>query len=84
MAPLIAYCCTYLMKIKLPLTTCLKIAKAFPARKKNQANKQTERQTERQTKKEQSMPIAMIRYRSNHKSRKYLVPMLESRSDSSA
>ena len=46
MAPLIAYCCTYLMKIKLPLTTCLKIAKVFPARK--QTNKQTDRQTDRQ------------------------------------
>ena len=56
MAPLIAYCCTYLMKIKLPLTIRLKIAKVFPARKK-QANKQTERQT----KKELSMPIAMLR-----------------------
>ena len=45
MAPLIAYCCTYLMKIKLPLTTCLKIAKVFPARK--QTNKQTDRQTKK-------------------------------------
>ena len=70
MGPLIAYCCTYLMKIKLPLTTCLKIAKVFQARKK-QVNKQT-------------MPIAMMRYKSNHKYRKHLVPMLESRSDSSA
>lgn len=79
MGPLIAYCCTYLMKIKLPLTTCLKIAKVFPARKK-----QVNKQTERQTKNEQSMPIAMMRYKSNHKYRKYLVPILESRSDSSA
>ena len=47
MALLIAYCCTYLMKIKLPLTICLKIAKVFPARKK-QANKQTERQTKKE------------------------------------
>lgn len=66
MGPLIAYCCTYLMKIKLPLTTCLKIAKVFQARKK-----QVNKQTERQTKKEQSMPIAMMRYKSNHKYRKY-------------
>lgn len=40
MSPLIAYCCTYLMKIKLPLTTCLKIAKVFQARKKT--SKQTD------------------------------------------
>lgn len=41
MGPLIAYCCTYLMKIKLPLTTCLKIAKVFQARKKK-TSKQTD------------------------------------------
>lgn len=48
MGPLIAYCCTYLMKMKLPLTTCLKIAKVFPARKKT--SKQTDRKTDRQKK----------------------------------
>ena len=45
MGPLIAYCCTYLMKIKLPLTTYLKIAKAFQERKKT--SKQTDRKTDK-------------------------------------
>ena len=65
---------------KIAVNNLLENSKKYFKQEKKQVNKQTERQT----KKEQSMPIAMMRYKSNHEYRTYLVPMLESRSDSSA